>query len=82
MQEIVGQLEDRIDHLQSKREIPPVQQNPSRAYLQQLEESINRYERLLRVAEGEKMKLMEEVTSLRKENHQIRLELADSDLDN
>ncbi len=36
LQEIIGQLEDRIEQLQSKREIP-IQQNPSRAYLQQLE---------------------------------------------
>lgn len=35
LQEIIGQLEDRIERLQTKREIP-VQQNSSRTYLSQL----------------------------------------------
>ena len=44
-----------------------------RHYVEQLESSLDRYEQLLLAADSEKLRLIEEISALKKENYQIRL---------
>lgn len=90
MQEMIAQLQGKITQLEGKiahleRPIRKIEQhrisNPE-SYMIQLEESVARYERLLLAADSEKLRLTDEVAVLKKENYQIRLELANSQLDN
>ncbi len=89
MQEMIAQLQGKITQLESKiahlerplRKTDHRMTNPE-TYLQQLEESVSRYERLLLAADSEKLRLTDEVAVLKKENYQVRLELSNSQVDN
>lgn len=85
MQEIIVQLEAKIAQLERVRPEPIKKQGKlhsnSEAYISHLEQSLSRYERLLLNADSEKLKLMDELAVLKKENYQVRLQLANSQLD-
>lgn len=74
MQEIIVQMEKKLAVLESGKEAKRVEMGgKDRHYVEQLESSLDRYEQLLLVADSEKLRLIEEISMLKKENYQIRL---------
>lgn len=83
MQEIIVQLEKKLAVIETGKEQKRVELGgKDRNYVAQLEVSLDRYEQLLLAADSEKLRLIEEISILKKENYQIRLELANSSVDN